>query len=204
MTNQPPPWDQGSTQPGYGQYPQTPGNYPPPPYGQQPYPPQPGPAQPPPGRRKHTARNISIGAGAVLVAIIAISAANSHGSPEATPAASTTTAPASPPAAAAPRTTAPAAKPRTVATFTGSGTETTRKFTVTGTWKLTYKFSCADFGQAGNFAVDEDGGADFNGVTVNDLAMSKSGSTWAYSDAGTHYLGIDSECSWTVKVTDEP
>jgi hypothetical protein len=34
--------------------------------------------------------------------------------------------------------------------------------------------------------------------------MSKSSSTWAYGDAGTHYLEINSECDWTVRVLDEP
>lgn len=33
--------------------------------------------------------------------------------------------------------------------------------------------------------------------------MSKTSSTWAYGDAGTHYLAIASECDWTVKVIDE-
>ncbi len=34
--------------------------------------------------------------------------------------------------------------------------------------------------------------------------MSKKTSlTWAYDDAGTHYLEINSECSWTVTVIDE-
>ncbi len=99
-----------------------------------------------------------------------------------------------------------AAKPKahTVATFSGSGIQKTPRFTVTDTWKLVYSFSCADFGQSGNFQVFEDGGADFSGATVNDLAMSKSSSTWAYGDAGVHYLEINSECNWHVKVVDEP
>ena len=75
---------------------------------------------------------------------------------------------------------------------------------MTDTWKLTYSFNCAEFGQSGNFQVFEDGGSDFSGVEVNDLAMSKSSSTWAYNDGGTHYLEINSECSWKVKVIDEP
>jgi hypothetical protein len=41
-------------------------------------------------------------------------------------------------------------------------------------------------------------------VAVNDLAMSKSASTWVYGDGGTRYLQINSECSWKVKVIDEP
>jgi hypothetical protein len=92
---------------------------------------------------------------------------------------------------------------KTVATFSGSGIENTPKFTVTDTWKLSYSFDCSNFGSAGNFQVYEDGGNDFSGVSVNDLAMSKTGSTYAYADGGTHYLEVNSECSWTVKVIDE-
>lgn len=89
-----------------------------------------------------------------------------------------------------------------MATFAGSGQENTPRFTVTSTWKLDYSFSCQAFGSAGNFQVFEDGGSDF-ALSVNDLAMSKSASTWAYNDAGTHYLQINSECAWTVKVVNE-
>ena len=99
--------------------------------------------------------------------------------------------------------TAAAATARTVATFSGSGQENTPRFTVTDTWKLVYSFNCSSFGTSGNFQVYEDGGNDFN-LSVNDLAMSKSSSTWAYDDGGTHYLEINSECSWKVKVVDEP
>ena len=34
--------------------------------------------------------------------------------------------------------------------------------------------------------------------------MTKAASTWAYGDAGRHYLEVNSECDWTVKVIDEP
>jgi hypothetical protein len=105
--------------------------------------------------------------------------------------------------AAAPAATRPAGA-RTVATFTGSGQQNTPRFTVTSTWKLAYSFDCAAFGNPGNFQVFEDGGGDYNGVSANDLAMSKSASTWAYNDGGTHYLQINSECAWKVKVVDEP
>jgi hypothetical protein len=149
-----------------------------------------------------------------LAIVIAVVGANSpHSS---TPAASTTTqaappaqaaqsALAAPPAttaAAAPATTA-AAKPVIVATFHGSGIQNTAKFTVTDTWQLAYAFDCTSFGYKGNFQVFEDGGVDFSGVDVNDLAMSKSANTWAYNDGGTHYLKINSECDWTVEVVDE-
>jgi len=96
-----------------------------------------------------------------------------------------------------------AARAHTVATFTGSGQQNTPRFTVTATWKLVYSFNCESFGQSGNFQVYEDGGNDFN-LSVNDLAMSKSASTWAYDDAGTHFLQVNSECAWKMKVVDEP
>ena len=80
---------------------------------------------------------------------------------------------------------------------------TGNRFTVTDTWKLVYSFNCSSFGSRGNFQVYEDGGKDFN-LSVNDLAMSKSSSTWAYNDGGTHYLEINSECSWKLEVVDEP
>jgi hypothetical protein len=96
-----------------------------------------------------------------------------------------------------------AADPQVVATFSGSGQESTSRFTVSATWKLSYSFNCASFGGSGNFIVFEDGGKDLGGVTVNELATSKSGTIWAYDDAGPHYLEIDSECSWSVTVTDE-
>ena len=52
--------------------------------------------------------------------------------------------------------------------------------------------------------MTEDEGNDLNGVSVNDLAMSKSASTWGYDDARTHYLQINSECAWKVRVVHEP
>jgi hypothetical protein len=141
-----------------------------------------------------------------LIVIVAVVASRGSG-----PAASTAAqAPQTSPAAAsspAPASSSPAAAPaaaRTVATFSGSGIENTPAFTVTSTWKLDWSFSCSAFGSAGNFIVSEDGGSDFRGVSVNELSAGQSGSTWAYGDAGTHYLAVNSECSWTVKVIDEP
>jgi hypothetical protein len=106
--------------------------------------------------------------------------------------------------AAAPSPSAtPQQAAHTVATFSGSGQQNTPKFTVTDTWKLKYSFDCSDFGQSGNFQVYEDGGNDY-ALSVNDLAKSKSASTLAYNDAGSHYLQVNSECTWTMKVIDEP
>jgi hypothetical protein len=219
---------QGQPQPAgqqpYGQQPFVQGQ---PPFGQQqyPYPQQPqgqyGPLPQlpygPPGRRlagrswprRHkvlTGLSGFIGLFVVLVVIGAVAEVGNHGSVAASAAASSSvaaSAPAANPAAAQSSPAAGSAVARTVATFTGSGIQNTRRFTVTANWKLVYSFSCSAFGQAGNFAVLEDGGTDLSGVTVNDLALSKSASTWAYGDAGTHYLQIDSECAWKVKVVDE-
>ena len=37
---------------------------------------------------------------------------------------------------------------------------------------------------------------------VNDLAASKQTNSWAYDNAGTRHLQINSECAWTVEVVD--
>jgi hypothetical protein len=119
----------------------------------------------------------------------------------------------SPPAASAPPAQTQAAVPpapskaavataKTVATFSGSGITNTAQFTVSSTWKLDYSFDCSNFGYAGNFIVMEDGGLS-GAMNVNELAMSKTGSSYAYNDAGTHYIEVNSECSWTLKVIDE-
>jgi hypothetical protein len=107
------------------------------------------------------------------------------------------------PTTGAATTASPPTVGKTVATYSGSGIDNTPKFTVTATWKLDYSFDCSSFGSPGNFQVYEDGGNDLGGLSVNDLAMSKTGSTYAYDDGGTHYLEINSECSWTVKIIDE-
>jgi len=62
----PPPGPPPGWQPGYGQQP--------------PWGPPPGPPQPPQHRKKHTARNVYIGIGALVVIIIAISVAAASGS----------------------------------------------------------------------------------------------------------------------------
>jgi Protein of unknown function (DUF2510) len=186
-------------QPPYQGHPQYSGT----PYGQQTWPTSGHRGRPPrkswPRRRKVLA---SIGALVALIIIgsIAAAAGGNQASPSATAAAgSSPTAAASTSASATPA----AAVARTVTTFSGSGQENTPRFTVTDTWKLVYSFNCSSFGSSGNFQVYEDGGNDFN-LSVNDLATSKSSSTWAYNDGGTHYLEINSECSWKVKVVDEP
>lgn len=183
----------------------------PPPYGQQPYGQQVpyGPPQGRPPRRKSWPGRhkilTALGAVTGLILIIAIAIAAAAGSKQqhpAAPAAAAAATAAQSPSASQTSAAATPARAHSVATFTGSGIRNTEKFTVTDTWKLVYSFNCANFGQSGNFQVYEDGG--FTGVTVNELSAGKSGSTWAYSDAGTHYLQVNSECDWTLKIIDEP
>jgi hypothetical protein len=145
--------------------------------------------------------------GGIFVLIAIVVAVSPSKSSDPTAVTQQTQAAAAPAHSAAPAKAAAKAAPKTagktVATFTGSGTQKTAQFTASSTWKLAYSFDCSTFGYKGNFVVFEDGGSDFSGVTVTDLALSKSATTYAYNDAGTHYLEINSECSWTAKVIDE-
>lgn len=187
----PPQWQQRPTQPPYG-------------YGQPQYqPPQPQYAPQPPQQAPRKSRKgiAFLGCGGLFALFVIIAVvAGSHSSSSSAPPAVQSSA-AVPPVHSAAPAKAPAAK--TVATFSGSGTQKTAPFTATSTWVLSYSFDCSSFGYKGNFQVFTDGGSDFNGVSVNDLAMSKSASTYAYNDAGTHYLEVNSECSWTMKVIDK-
>jgi hypothetical protein len=88
--------------------------------------------------------------------------------------------------------------PHTVAVFSGSGIENTPRFTVPATWKLAWQYNCASFGQAGNFQVYEDGTS--GRVNVNELGKGGHGATFGYSDAGSHYLEVNSECRWRLKI----
>jgi hypothetical protein len=203
----PPPWGaqppQDDTR-GYTQPPQYERQLPPWPQGQyqqqQPYQPYGhDPRYAPRPRRKHTGRNVLLGAGGALMLLIIIIVAAAPKSPPSP--ASSSSAPAQTQAAAPAHSTAPAAAvAKTVATFSGSGITNTAKFTVSSTWELKYSFDCSNFGESGNFIVMEDGS--FGALSVNVLSLKKAGSSYAYNDAGTHYLEVNSECAWTVKVVD--
>jgi hypothetical protein len=102
---------------------------------------------------------------------------------------------------------AKALKPAAVlGTFTGSGGQTTARFTVpgSGNWELKWSYTCASYGSAGNFIVDEDGGKDLNGVNVNALGNGSDGITHAYGDTGRHYFVVNSECDWTMSAVSQP
>jgi hypothetical protein len=118
------------------------------------------------------------------------------------------------PAAAAP---ASAAKPQSptvsspaagsgsnqiITRFNGSGTQNTATFTTPDSWHLSWSYwGCPD--GSSNFQVFEynsDGSIDANGISVNELGTGRGPvATYAYGDAGSHYLSVNTEgCSWSL------
>lgn len=91
--------------------------------------------------------------------------------------------------------------PAVVLDVSESGTKQTRKFATSGDWTLEWSYDCsADYGQKGNVEVvvyQDDGSLDMDDTLVNQLGVTGS-DTQYYYDAGTHYLSINSECSWHV------
>jgi hypothetical protein len=86
--------------------------------------------------------------------------------------------------------------------FSGTGTQNTATFTTSATWHLSWAYWGCSGGTA-NFMVDEynpDGSLDPNGVSVNELGTGRGPvATYAYGDAGTHYLSVNTEgCSWSL------
>lgn len=196
-------------QPQFGQQPQS---YPQQPYGQQPYVQQPQFGQPtPPKKGKKVAKGCGIGCGGVvgLVIIIGVVAAVAGGnkSNNSNTAASAPTTASAPVTKQAPATTAPAttkAAPTTkvVLKVSGSGIKNTASFTTGDDWSIKYSFNCANFGGQGNFVVTVYDGDTMGDLPVNELAAKGSDVTYEHGDSGSHYLSINSECSWTVTVTD--
>ena len=168
----------------------------------QPYQPQPY-RQIPPRRRMSGGKVALIVAGSVIGAIIVLGAIGaalapaphhdrSAGQQPKPAAAQSSTGTARPAAPARP-------KAKVLATFTGSGAENTPKFTVSGSWKLKWSYNCSSLGFAGNFIVEEDNS--FAGKAgLNEEGKAGHGATWAYGDTGRHFLAVNSECKWTMKV----
>jgi hypothetical protein len=107
----------------------------------------------------------------------------------------------SPSSSPPPSPTPAPAKPQIIAEYSGKGIQNTPAFTTPATWHLSWWYSCASFG---NFIVTEgntDGTPEFNGVSVNELGTGRGPvATYAYGDAGQHYLSINSECDWQAAV----
>lgn len=86
--------------------------------------------------------------------------------------------------------------------FSGSGTQNTAPFTTPGSWALSWAYWDCPHGES-NFTVTEyntDGSIDPNGVSVNELGTGRGPvATYAYGDAGSHYLSVDTEgCKWSL------
>jgi hypothetical protein len=99
----------------------------------------------------------------------------------------------------------PASSPganQVIVRFNGSGTLNTASFTTADTWHLSWSYwGCP--GGTSNFIVTEynaDGSIDPNGISVNELGTGRGPvATFAYGDAGTHYLSVSTEgCSWSL------
>lgn len=63
-----------------------------------------------------------------------------------------------------------------------------------------YTYDCSSFGVAGNFAVDATDSGSTDDLLVNALGKGGSATSNDYSTGDLH-LEINSECDWTVKVT---
>lgn len=163
--------------------------------------PQYTPYQPPRPPKKHRVRNVALGIiGSAALVIIVASITDSIASPKtptATVAVTTRQTVGSKPAA-------PAAAPadKVVLEGSGNGIKNTANFTTGSDWSIAYTFNCASFGYKGNFQIYAYDGSQLSGVPANELAMKGGATSYQHGDSGTHYLQINSECAWTVKVTD--
>ena len=89
------------------------------------------------------------------------------------------------------------------AVYASTGSANTSQFTIggNGTWKIAWSYSCAGLGPKGSFAVGQDGANSVDGAYITRLGATGRGVTWAYKDAGTHYLAIRTQCRWRITVT---
>ena len=91
---------------------------------------------------------------------------------------------------------------KVIVRFNGSGTQNTPSFATPNGWHLSWAYWGCPSGTS-NFSVDEyntDGSLDPNGISVNELGTGRGPvATYAYGDAGTHYLSVNTEgCSWSL------
>jgi hypothetical protein len=89
-----------------------------------------------------------------------------------------------------------------IARFSGTGTQNTPTFSTPSSWHLSWSYRACPGGTS-NFQVTEynsDGSIDLNGISVNELGTGRGPvATYAYGDAGTHYLSVNTEgCSWSL------
>lgn len=92
---------------------------------------------------------------------------------------------------------------KTLLTFPGSGVKKSPIFNTGAEWNVSYSFDCTKYGYDGNFVIMlyKGSNGDSDDILVNELARQGKDSTPIHHDPGSHYLAVDSECSWTVTVT---
>lgn len=96
-----------------------------------------------------------------------------------------------------------AAAPKVLLNISGKGIKKSAIFTTGPEWQLTYTYDCKSFyGGSGNFIVTQysDSG-DLEDMLVNELDKKGGDTVPVHASAGAHYLEMNSECKWTVKVT---
>lgn len=92
---------------------------------------------------------------------------------------------------------------RILAVYLGFGSANTSQFTIggTGTWKLGWSYDCAaGTGSPGAFTISQHGPGSDGGAHVDRRGMAGHGVSWAWHDAGTHYLAIRTQCRWRLTV----
>jgi hypothetical protein len=108
-------------------------------------------------------------------------------------------APSQPPASQPP---ASSGANQVIVRFGGTGTQNTPTFSTADNWHLSWAYWGCPGGRS-NFIVTEynaDGSTDFNGISVNELGTGRGPvATYAYGDAGSHYLSVNTEgCNWSL------
>jgi hypothetical protein len=98
-------------------------------------------------------------------------------------------------------TTSAAPKPAVVFTTSGNGIKNTATFTTGPEWSVAYTFDCSALGSQGNFELSV--GSDLGNILANALATKGSDTSYEHSNPGSHYLQVNSECDWTLKVSND-
>jgi hypothetical protein len=95
---------------------------------------------------------------------------------------------------------------QTLLTTSGSGQYQTARYTVggAGDYDIDWTYREGSMGTSVNFQIYGDGGSDFAVTDPNQLGTGGSGVVHVYNDAGTHYLQVNSEGGWTLKVVTTP
>ena len=85
----------------------------------------------------------------------------------------------------------------------GSGTQTTKSFTASGSWSIAWSFDCGA-GSGGSFFVDifnaSDHTPDFKNRGIDAEGEQQASDTSHFANPGTFYLGVTTTCGWTIKV----